>query len=251
MSLIPGKMKIALFLAAMLVSAAAGAVLALKFATGTDLSDALLQRKIREEFSEKIARVRATQGDVLELAVLESTLTFELTDAWENVPAGLGSSSLRVRVPAVFRFFVRISEPIRVSVEEKGGGVLCRVDAPKLAPVLPVAFDTSRLAWERDIGLLRFNRDEMTDALHEKISRRLMISAKSHAKSAAVRDAARRAFERFAAQWLSEIRALKNRPGAEISVRVVFDGETPPQKETAGETDGNGAAGTAGVPVTI
>lgn len=212
----------------MALSAVGGAYLALKIAAGPEFSDTLLQRKITEEFSEKIARVRATQGDVLELAVLESTLTFTLEDEWKNVPADLGKSVAKISVPAVFRFFVKISEPITFSSEEKDGEIRCTVIAPKLRPVLPVAFDTSRMTRERDIGVLRFNREEMTDALNDRISMRLVLSAKNHAKTALVRDAARTAFEKFVREWLGEIRELRERGIEKISVRVFFEDEVPP-----------------------
>lgn len=233
------KIKIALFLTAMVISAVGGGFLALKIAGGPQFSDALLQRRISEEFSEKISRIRATQGDVLELAVLESTLVFTLEDEWKNLPSGLGKSVSRVSVPAVFRFFVKISEPIGFEAEEKENGeIRCTVVAPRLQPVLPVAFDTSRMARERDIGVLRFNREEMTDALNDKISMRLVLSAKNHAKTATVRDAARKAFEKFVRDWLSDMRTLRERADEKkISVRVIFADEVPPPEDAPAETE--------------
>ena len=233
------KIKIALFLTAMVISAVGGGFLALKIAGGPQFSDALLQRRISEEFSEKISRIRATQGDVLELAVLESTLAFTLEDEWKNLPSGLGKSVSRVSVPAVFRFFVKISEPIGFEAEEKENGeIRCTVVAPRLPPRLPVAFDTARMARERDIGVLRFNREEMTDALNDKISMRLVLSAKNHAKTATGRDAARKAFEKFVRDWLSDMRALRERSDEKkISVRVIFADEVPPPEDAPAETE--------------
>lgn len=226
------KVKIVLVLLAMVVSASCGAFLALKIAAGPDFSDALVGRKIQEEVSEKISRIRATQGDILELAVLESSLTFELQDEWSSVPAGLGRSVSRVSVPAVFRFFVKISEPISVSADEdESGNVRCTIVAPRLQPVLPVAFDTSRCVWTRDIGAFRFNREEMTDALQEKISMRLVLSAKNHARTAVVRDAARQAFEKFVRRWLQEIRELDRIPEKNIVVKILFEDEVPPPQD--------------------
>lgn len=216
----------------MVVSAACGAFLALKIAAGPDFSDAILGRKIQEGVSESISRLRATQGDILELAVLESSLTFELQDEWSNVPAGLGRSVSRVSVPAVFRFFVKISEPISVSADEdESGNVRCTIVAPRLQPVLPVAFDTSRCSWMRDIGAFRFNREEITDALHKKISMRLVLSAKNHAREAFVRDAARQAFEKFVRRWLQEIRELDRIPERNIVVKILFEDEVPPPQD--------------------
>ncbi len=216
----------------MVVSASCGAFLALKIAAGPDFLDALVGRKIQECVSENISRIRATEGDILELAVLESTLTFELQDEWSNVPAGLGRSVSRVSVPAVFRFFVKISEPISVSADEdESGNVHCTIVAPRLQPVLPVAFDTSRCVWTRDIGAFRFNREEMTDALQKKISMRLVLSAKNHARTAVVRDAARQAFEKFVRRWLQEIRELDRIPERNIVVKILFEGEVPPPQD--------------------
>lgn len=225
------KIKIVLFLVAMLISAGVGAFLALKFSAGTDVGDMLVQRKIQDRVSEKISRIRATQGDILELAVLESMLTFEQEDIWQNVPAGLGKSVLRAEIPAVFRFFTKISEPISVSTREIGDEIICTVTAPKLQPVLPVAFDTSRAVWTRDIGILRFNREEMTDALQKKISMRLVISAKNHARSVAVRDAARKSFEKFVTEWLSDVRELRERPNTRLTVKILFADEVPPPEK--------------------
>lgn len=212
----------------MLLSALGGAFVALKISTGANFADALVQREIQERVSEKISRIRATQGDILELAVLESVLTFEQTDVWRNVPDELGKSVSQVSVPAIFRFFVKISEPISVCAEEKDGEMVCTVVAPKLQPVLPVAFDTSKTVWKRDIGIFRFNREEMTDTLREKISMRLVLSAKNHAKTAVVRDAAREAFANFVRTWLLEIRELRERFGENISVKIIFADEVPP-----------------------
>lgn len=238
------KIKIALFLLAMLASAAGGAFVALKVAAGTEIGEMIVQRKIQDRVSEKISRIRATQGDILELAVLESVLTFEQEDDWKNVPAGLGKSVSRAEIPAVFRFFVKISEPISVSAEERNGEILCTVVAPKLQPVLPVAFDTSRIAWTRDIGVLRFNREEMTDELQKKISMRLVLSAKNHAKSAGVREAARKAFEKFVSEWLSDVRELRERPDTRLKVRIFFVDEVPPSETSAPDSVSN-------VPVSI
>ncbi len=217
-----------MFLLAILASAAGGAFVALKFSTGTDVGDLIVQRKIQDRVSEKISRIRATQGDILELAVLESVLTFEQEDIWQNVPAGLGKSVLRAEIPAVFRFFVKISDLISVNVKKDGDEIVCTVTAPKLQPVLPVAFDTSRTVWTRDIGFFRFNREEITDALQKKISMRLVISAKNHARSAAVRDAARKSFEKFVTKWLDDVRELRERPNTRLTVKIVFADEVPP-----------------------
>lgn len=238
------KIKIALFLLAMLASAAGGAFVALKVAAGTEIGEMIVQRKIQDRVSEKISRIRATQGDILELAVLESVLTFEQEDDWKNIPAGLGKSVSRAEIPAVFRFFVKISEPISVSAEERNGEILCTVVAPKLQPVLPVAFDTSRIAWTRDIGVLRFNREEMTDELQKKISMRLVLSAKNHAKSTGVREAARKAFEKFVSEWLSDVRELRERPDTRLKVRIFFVDEVPPSEISAPDSVSN-------VPVSI
>ena len=88
----------------MSVSAGTGVFLTLKFSAGTDVGDMLVQRKIQDRVSEKISRIRATQGDILELAVLESVLTFEQEDVWQNVPAGLGNP-FRVRTFPPFSAF--------------------------------------------------------------------------------------------------------------------------------------------------
>lgn len=222
------KIRPVIFVCALAFAAAVGAFVALRIAGGSDFSQMLTQRKIEESVTERISRIRATQGDILELAVLESVLTFEQNDEWASVPAGLGRSTVRLSVPAVFRFFVKISEPISVHAEiSPDGNALCTIVAPRLQPVLPVAFDTSRVVKKSDVGILRFNREENADALREKISMRLVLSAKKHAKSAAVRDAAREAFQKFVERWLGEVRELRERPDLKISVKIIFADEQP------------------------
>ncbi len=235
----------------MLVAAACGAFVALKFSTGTRLSENFLQQKIRENFSERILRIRATQGDILELAVLESAISFEMSDEWQTVPAGLGKTVSRIRVPAVFRFFVKISDPISIQTNAQGEKILCTVFAPALQPILPVAFDTSRMQRERDVGLLRFNGEELSDALQKKLSLRLAFAAKTHAKTAAVHDAARLAFEKFTLAWMQEVRKLKEMQGKELVVRVVFADEVPVSAQQDFIDEENGGNALAPVPVTL
>lgn len=219
------KIKIFLFLAALALTAGAGAVVTLKLTHDQSFFDELAGREIRESISEKISRLRATNGDILELAVLESTLVFEQIDEWTNVPEMLGKSVSRVSVPAVFRFYVKISEPVSVETTEKDGEIQCTVVAPILRAATPVAFDTSRTTWERNIGAFRFNREEMTDSLREKISMRLVLSAKKHAREQNVRDAARTAFEKFVREWIAEVRALRDHPETKISIKILFADE--------------------------
>jgi len=240
------KIKTFLFLAALAIAACAGAIVAIKLTHDESFFDQLAGREICESISEKISRLRATDGDILELAVLESTLIFEQTDAWTNVPETLGRSVSRVSVPAVFRFYVKISEPVSVETTEENGEILCTIVAPILRPVTPVAFDTSRTTWERNIGALRFNREEMTDSLREKISMRLVLSAKKHAKEPNVRDAARKAFEKFVREWIAEIRALRERPDIKISVKILFADEVPEKPDVPATPEKNPS-----VPVSI
>lgn len=222
------KIRLVISVCALVLAAAVGAFVALRIAGGSDFAQTLTQRKIEESVTERIARIRATEGDILELAVLESVLTFEQRDEWTSVPAGLGRSTVKLSVPAVFRFFTKISEPISVHAETfPDGNALCTIVAPRLQPVLPVAFDTSRIVKTSDVGILRFNSEENSDALLEKISMRLVLSAKKHAKSAAVRDAAREAFRKFVERWLSEVRELRERPELKISVKIIFADELP------------------------
>lgn len=224
---------------ALLLAAAVGAFVSLKIAVDPEFSDIVTQRKIEARITEKISRIRATQGDILELVVLESVLTFEQNDEWTNVPARLGKSTVSLSVPAIFRFFVKISEPISVRVQAadaNNDSLHCVVIAPLLRPELPVAFDTSRVVRKSEVGALRFNREEIADTLREKISMRLVLSAKKHAKSPAVRDAARGAFKSFVENWLGELRGLRIRPDTKISVDVIFADEVPAEEDDAAES---------------
>ena len=62
---------------------------------------------------------------------------------------------------------------------------------------------------------------------------RLVISAKNHARSDAVRDAARKSFEKFVTKWLDDVRELRERPNTRLTVKIVFADEVPPPEESS------------------
>lgn len=221
------KLKIIFFLFCLALAAAGGAFVALKFYAGTSFGDAILQRKISAEVSERIAYIRATQGDVLELAVVKSTLTFRDHNSLATLPKSLGETVTEISVPAVFRFYVKLSEPIVVTTQNRAGVVTCNIIAPKLRAATPVAFDTSEMRKRSEQGWFRFNGDEQLADAEKMISLRLAISAPAKARETAVRAAARDAFEKFVRTWLQDLKKLENQNGEKLHIKIFFADDAP------------------------
>ena len=116
-----------------------------KFKTGT----------ITHTFIEHIPEVSSTNGDVLELTTSRSDEIFSRSDskkiAWDTIY--LGTTVSEIRVPATFRYHIRLSDPWRLAAKDK----VCIVLAPAIRPSLPTAIDTSQMLFPALINALKQN----------------------------------------------------------------------------------------------
>lgn len=198
-----------------------------------------LERTVTHTINQSIADIRATKGDVLILAELESLQTIRENDTRTmKVPVPfseiildvpLGTTVSEVRVPAHFRYFVRLSEPIAVKITEHGNLRRCVVTAPPLTAQTPVTFDTNRMEIRVDAGWLRFNKEEAKEKVIRSITPVLEMRAPENARLA--RDKARAAFAAFVRKWLLQDDLLGEDRISDII--VLFPGETDPGRPQA------------------
>ncbi|MDR2982689.1 MAG: hypothetical protein LBV12_10640 [Puniceicoccales bacterium] len=165
-----------------------------------------LERAVTRSILESIASIRATNGDVLVLAEVEVMETFRDDDKLSykvpysdyNVP--IGTTMSEIRAPAMFRYYVKLSDPMEVKVSRHGDLLHCVVVAPKLQPMLPVAFDSEKMEVRIETSWLRFNKEEAKDKIIRSLTTKLNERAPEHAELA--KDKAKEAFGKFVREWL-------------------------------------------------
>jgi hypothetical protein len=182
--------------------------------------------KTRDTVSEHrdvILEISATHGDVLEVASpMKTTEIFRKSDsryaAWGWVY--LGTATSEIKVPAVYRFHIKLSELKNARLED---GVLT-VQSPPAQPSLPVAIDTSGMEKKSDGTWLRFDAAQQLEELEKSITPELNARAARHLTT--IRETARSDIQKFVQKWIvdahpgyqSEVRA----------VRIVFPDEAVP-----------------------
>ena len=161
-----------------------------KFKTGT----------ITHTFVEEIPEIAPSHGDVLELTTYRSEETFKREDSrsifWDTIP--LGTTVSEIRVPATFRYHIRLSDPWRLAAKDK----VCMVLAPPIRPSQPPAIHTEAIQKSTESGWARFNKDENLDTLERSITPELEQRAADAAHMKLVREACRQSVADFVRKWL-------------------------------------------------
>ena len=172
--------------------------------------------------------VSRTPGGLLEVASVSTTELFEKKSMLTIAGLNMGTTVSQIRVPAVFRYQVKLASDWRAYVSD--GKLL--VIAPAMTPSLPVAIDTARMEMQTRSGWARANGQENLEALHREISGALEVKAKSAAYVDAQREHARKTVAEFVAKWLLEQERWKTiRPE---QVRVYFADEPIERLKTFG-----------------
>ena len=158
------------------------------------------QAKITETFVESLAEVSDTGEGNLMVATMKNTKTFKrtekLTILWDSI--SLGTTVTEIKVPATFRYHIRLSEPWKLEVREQN----CIVIAPTLRATTPVAIHTHEIQKWSDQGWARYNADEQMSALEKSLTPRLNGYARSEEHLGVVREHARKTVAEFVRQWL-------------------------------------------------
>lgn len=169
---------------------------------------------------EILVEIGRTHGDVLEVASPTKMMeTFSKSDvrfaAWGWFY--LGSATSEIKVPATYRFHIKLSEIKQARLD---AGVLI-VTAPTIHPSLPVAIDTVAMEKKSDGTWLRFDAAQQLADLEKNVTPALAARAKEHVST--IRETARRDIEEFVQKWIVD--SHPEYRDAVKAVKVIFPGE--------------------------
>lgn len=159
-----------------------------------------VKEDITTSFRENLLKITATKGDILEVATVEMDETFTRmnmkTLAWNLFY--LGTTISEVRVPAVYRYHIKLSDDWKVTVE----GDRCLVIAPIIRPSQPPAIRTEKMEKKSVAGWARFDAAQNMTELEKSITPSLESRAGNKSHIDRVRDPARKAVAEFVKTWL-------------------------------------------------
>ncbi len=184
------------------------------------LPERLTTTQLTETFRESVTAIASTEGDILELAVLETDETLSRSDTLRVLgdSVDLGTTISEIRVPVVYRYHLRLSEDWRL---ERDGGRLI-VYAPALRPSLPPAVRTEAMEKRSTAGWLRFNAAENLAALERGLTPTLEARAGDARHLDLVRDKARASVAAFVRRWWLQ---RGDHPPSGIILQIVFADE--------------------------
>lgn len=164
------------------------------------LAEHFQKRSISESFRENVKRIASTQGDVLELATLdtEETVTKYDTKTLFNDAIYLGTTVAEIRVMVVYRYHLKLSDEWNLKVENGR----CVVVAPAIRPSLPPAIRTDTIEKKSEAGWLRFNASENLAQLEKEMTSILERRAGVPGKLKHVREASRLSVAKFVKHWV-------------------------------------------------
>lgn len=152
---------------------------------------------ITRQFSEYLPTVGPADG-ILETATSSVPETFTQTDSASILDIPLGTTVSEIRVPAVYRYHIRLYDPWKLVMS----GQVCVVFAPQFQPSLPPAIITADMEKSTSSGWLRFDADENLDALERSITGELEKRANDKLHRDYVREACRQSVAQFVKRWL-------------------------------------------------
>lgn len=168
--------------------------------TSITIIDDFQQANITKTFIKTLPKVADTSGGQLEVATLGNTKIFKRintrTILWDKF--SLGANVTEIKVPATFRYHVKLSEPWKLEVRDQQ----CFVISPMIQPTTPVSIHTDGMEKFSDRGWARFDKEDQPDALMKSIAPRLTSHASSDSHVNLVREHARKTVAEFIRQWL-------------------------------------------------
>lgn len=158
------------------------------------------QSKITQTFTESLPKAQDAGEGRLEVATLENTKHFKRTNKrtilWDKI--SLGTTVTEIRVPATFRYHIKLADPWKLEVRNQQ----CFVITPMMQPTTPVAIHTDRIEKYSERGWARFNKEEQMASLMRSITPSLTSHASSDSHVNLVREHARKTVAEFVRQWL-------------------------------------------------
>ncbi|MBK8092927.1 MAG: hypothetical protein IPK32_13315 [Verrucomicrobiaceae bacterium] len=164
------------------------------------LATKLSDQRITETFRQEVTKIVSTDGDVLELATLETSETVTKSDTktlFDNL-IYLGTTESEIRVPVVYRYHLKLSDPWKLHVKEGR----CIVIAPPVRPTLPPAIRTEGMEKKTASGWLRFNAAENLTELEKSLTPRLEKKAGANSQIPGVRESCRSSVAKFVQRWI-------------------------------------------------
>ena len=191
------------------------------------LAEHFQKQTITEVFRENVRRIASTNGDVLELATLESEETVTKFDSKTLLDVVyLGTTESEIRAMVVYRYHLKLSDDWSLNVKDGR----CVVIAPEIRPSLPPAVRTETMEKKSEAGWLRFNAAENLSALEKGLTALLEKRAATPGKIRRVREAARLSVAKFVQAWvLKEQKGLEQ--GGIREIVVVFPDEAGAKSE--------------------
>lgn len=197
------------------------------FGLGMDwLRAGLVTQNINETFRESVTRIASTNGDILEVATLETDETVTKYDVKSlfNQSVYLGTTVAEIRVPVVYRYHIRLSEGWTLRVENGQ----CIVHAPAMHPSQPPAIRTQAMEKKSEAGWFRFNAAESLAELEKSLTPTLEKRAGNRSHLNLVREPARKSVAEFVKKWVLSQNADALGSNSIRSITVVFPDELPP-----------------------
>lgn len=164
------------------------------------LAEHFQKRTITESFHENVRRIASTQGDVLELATLdtEETVTKFDTRTLFNDAIYLGTTVAEIRAMVVYRYHLKLSDSWNVTIDNGR----CVVVAPAIRPSLPPAVRSETMEKKSESGWMRFNAAENMAELEKGLTSILERRAAAPGKIQHVREASRLSVAKFVQHWV-------------------------------------------------
>lgn len=186
------------------------------------LAEHFQKQTITEVFRENVKRIVSTNGDVLELATVdtEEMVTKFDTKSLFNEVVYLGTTVSEIRAMVVYRYHLKLSDDWSLNVQDGR----CLVIAPAIRPSLPPAIRTETMEKKSEAGWLRFNAEENLAELEKGLTAVLERRAATPGKIRQVREAARQSVAKFVQMWV--LKEQKNRgQGGIHEIVVIFPDE--------------------------
>lgn len=162
-----------------------------------------------------------TDGNILEIATATASEKFTRKTNVEmfGTTLPLGTTASEITVPATYRYYIDLNGEWFLTTE--GSRIL--VQAPRVQPSLPVAFDTAGVQKKTKSGWARWDGGTNLEELEKTVTSKLAIRAASDEAIGEAREAGREAVAKFVRSWLVEKDAWGENRFEEIVVR--FEGE--------------------------
>ncbi len=178
-------------------------------------------------FRESITQVTPTQGDVLDVAILETndTLTRRDSRTLFDYLIDLGTTVSEIKVKVTYRYHILLSDDWNVSLRENDLVVI----PPKIRATLPPAIHTDQMEKRSDAGWLRFNARENLEALERSLTPTLSNLALTPAKMMLVKESARSAIEKFVRSWVLSRKEWEAHRGREVKIYFPEDLSAAPE----------------------